>query len=1112
MSYFDLDPAGAESARQNAILNPLMPGDMGPGFFSGAGEGTARGVLQGTIAQPAMALADFATPKLTPLARSLDDMFGLGAEDWLKSEQKKTHEAVHNLMPGPQIGTLGQIGYGAGSVLPQAAAGFAVAGPLGAAGLTGYLQGHSAAVMGEEYEGLDPATAQLKGTLEGIFAGAGVLLPAGVTGSLIKSIAVGAGGNVGLGMVQRQATHELLKRGGYAEMAEQYKAMDATAVLTDLVLGGGFGVLAARGAKPGEAPPPIPPTLTDSVLADNKAAHLQGSTAPGAPVDPASVTAHSKAVNKAVADVLADKPVEVADTGVTEAAFVANRAELEAAVTKAVHEGHELRTTLDALDEIRARAEEAGITPADDPLFEGRKLQQAADALDAAGAREPAGATIGRDGEVFVGSKAEPVRFLVVEADALAATISKDVNQFRDRTRAASQQQIAAIANDLQFGRLGEAPSMAEGAPTIAVDGETIVGGNGRVAAVQRAYEIGRGEAYRVALEQRAAEFGLTAADVQGFSRPILVRQFTQPIDVKMAAILSNEAAGLKMSALEQAKVDATRMPDLAGVEMPESGDIGAASLRSFVNQWLSKYPQSELGEFVGADGRLSPSGEMRLRNAILHQAYGDTPTLARLIEATDDLSKNLTNALVKSAANVAEARALIADGSLHDLDIQQQLLQAVDVTQRLRADGMKLETWLDQGDMFGTGVGPESVMLMQHFAVSARSAKATAAALTGYYDAVRALGDPRQESMFAAQPPARADILRAVLNKRPVEDPVALRQGERAADPAMMKLAPEQRGVLLEVFAAAEKEKPGFDQAIAKIAEELGGAAKLAPIKGVARSVEKIAADYGGDASKIKDTLRATIEIDSAENAQAAVGAIFEQFDVLESGRRNLLDPAKQPVDGYRDAKFNVKVGDVIAEVHVNLPAMLEAKKAAHALYEERAAIERAHKDVPLLPDEVQARIDRLNAEMRAIYEPAWTASTKALNSSSETGAPLRLAESASKGRGGETSQAAAKGKPSTPEFSETGMPSTSNSSARGEKAGSSISASEAIVPDLAETATSGVGSRQVLDDMPNALVIGEDGAPAPAGLAIRQADAKIAMSESDSAAFPAAAACALR
>lgn len=63
-------------------------------------------------------------------------------------------------------------------------------------------------------------------------------------------IATGGGINVGLGVGERVAVHEFLEKKGYKEVAEQYKAWDTVAAMTDFTLGalfGGFSHLGYRG-------------------------------------------------------------------------------------------------------------------------------------------------------------------------------------------------------------------------------------------------------------------------------------------------------------------------------------------------------------------------------------------------------------------------------------------------------------------------------------------------------------------------------------------------------------------------------------------------------------------------------------------------------------------------------------------------------------------------------------------------------------------------------------------------------------------------------------------------------------------------------------------------
>lgn len=273
-----------------------------------------------------------------------------------------------------------------------------------------------------------------------------------------------------------------------------------------------------------------------------------------------------------------------------------------------------------------------------------------------------------------------------------------------------------------------------------------------------------------------------------------------------------------------------------------------------------------------------------------------------------------------------------------------------------------------------------------------------------------------------------------------------------KADDEHIAQLPEGRQEQMVQMYSAAAREKPAFDAAMNTLAREIGGEAKLSNLKGTERAVAKVASDYGGDPTKIKDLLRATIKVDSAEAAQRAVAGIFERFEVLPSGRRNLLDPTKQPADGYRDAKFNVMLNGHVAEVQVNLPAMLKAKKEVHSVYAEREALVRESRDrgETLLTPDLAKKIDELNARMKSVYDQAWAEATSARKSDSETSEPLRYIDSTGKERGSAASQATTR-EGLTPAPSETGIPSTSkNLASGGNLAGrdSFISTSESILP----------------------------------------------------------------
>lgn len=246
-------------------------------------------------------------------------------------------------------------------------------------------------------------------------------------------------------------------------------------------------------------------------------------------------------------------------------------------------------------------------------------------------------------------------------------------------------------------------------------------------------------------------------------------------------------------------------------------------------------------------------------------------------------------------------------------------------------------------------------------------------------------------------------------------------------------KLNPDAQLVLRNLYQDAALRKEAFDRTNGEIADLVSGKYMQADLKGSPRAVEKIILDYEGDASQIKDLLRATIVVDNFQQAGVALRELRSRYQVLDAGFRNLLDPNVKALDGgYRDIKMNVNIDGHIAEVQITIPEFSSAKKQMHSLYEEVRTIEAtvlAERRQPTAAE--AARIDELNVRMASSYDAAFEAALSRSNSALSIGAPLRLAESGGKGLGEPLSQAAQYrvSKPST-EPSVTGMPSTSRNS----------------------------------------------------------------------------------
>lgn len=342
----------------------------------------------------------------------------------------------------------------------------------------------------------------------------------------------------------------------------------------------------------------------------------------------------------------------------------------------------------------------------------------------------------------------QPFQYEVVDASMLSPTQQKDDNQFRDRDRTASQSQINQIARNLDPRKLASSPTMDMGAPLLALDGKTIIAGNGRTMAIRQAYKEGGADGYRQFLKDNAGHFGVDSAQLDAVENPVLVRRLTSPVDIAQVAINSNEQGGMRMSELEQAKVDARRLPSMDAFVAAENGEINSPDNQPFIRQFVQNQPENLRNELLDGKGNLSQTGVQRIRNAMLYQAYGDSQTLSRLIENTDQGAKNVLNALTALAPKVAQTQQDIHTGLLSDVGISNDIIQAVEKYNQLNAQGYKISDYLAQNDFVGD-LSPEAREILTIFDENRRSGKRIAQVLGAYFDQAQTQGNLSQGSMF---------------------------------------------------------------------------------------------------------------------------------------------------------------------------------------------------------------------------------------------------------------------------------------------------------------------------------------------------------------------------
>lgn len=344
--------------------------------------------------------------------------------------------------------------------------------------------------------------------------------------------------------------------------------------------------------------------------------------------------------------------------------------------------------------------------------------------------------------------------------------------QPRNRTRAASEVQVVKIYGELDPKQLGENYLASEGAPIIGPDG-VVESGNGRTIALKRLYgdRHANAEKYRAWLAEHASEFGLKPEDAAAVKNPVLVRIRKTEVDRPQFALEANESPTAEMSATERATSDAKKLTgDLMDSFRPnDRGEIITQANNDFVRGFFKDViGPFEHGRYQDAEGRINQEGVGRIRNAVFARAYGDTSAIERLAEATDSNTRNVTNGMLAAAPRLAKVQEGIKQGELHDLDITGEIAQAVRKLSELRDKGQRVEDYLNQGNLFGEDLSPETADLLNVFEQNKRSANRVGEILTTYADAMEAAGHPKQQGLFGASRtiPSKMELLEAAIRR----------------------------------------------------------------------------------------------------------------------------------------------------------------------------------------------------------------------------------------------------------------------------------------------------------------------------------------------------------
>jgi hypothetical protein len=301
-----------------------------------------------------------------------------------------------------------------------------------------------------------------------------------------------------------------------------------------------------------------------------------------------------------------------------------------------------------------------------------------------------------------------PNRWAVVDAADLKTSFDagypREELQPRSTDRLISQVTITKRAGEnLAPELLAESVLAADGAPILTENLEAYTRNHG-IESIRETYARHPEAAtrYRKMVEERAERYGIKVP--AGAKQPVLVRivpdaALSGPARRRFAEE-ANAPSASSMSSVEKARQDAGRldpeMMQMLSRAFSDDGDLTNDS--QFIKAFASRVlPQSELGAFVQADGKLSTDGLRRVQNAILEKAYGNTDLLSRAAESLDDNIRNLTKALLQAAPRFAAISHEMKSGVLKPLDLTQNLAVSAETVGNIRERGDTVKTYLDQ-------------------------------------------------------------------------------------------------------------------------------------------------------------------------------------------------------------------------------------------------------------------------------------------------------------------------------------------------------------------------------------------------------------------------------
>ena len=361
--------------------------------------------------------------------------------------------------------------------------------------------------------------------------------------------------------------------------------------------------------------------------------------------------------------------------------------------------------------------------------------------------------------------------------------------QQRDRSTDESMQGVRHKAGTLAPELLiQQTASVTEGSPIVIAkrDPQTgevqfyALGGNGRLMAVDSAHMQGLkgAQAYTDYLKAHATEFGIDPTQIEGMTKPVLVRVIRNELDEAQtiqATRIFNEPAPEAQRAGEIAGEDVKTITPGLLLKFNLTGDtslermLQAPSNRDMLTQFIGSLPRGERAALM-TNGAPNNQAIDRFINAFASRAYeGADPRLRRFLLESGEELKNVQNTALMIAPKIVEIKSQIENGLIppeYDIgrDIGEAMAFYVDVyNYQPGGRASRIADYLGQPDLFGTiNVSGSARLFADFFEQNRTSPRIMREVLGKYFDEVLA-----ERDLFDTPLRPKKEILAEVLEGR---------------------------------------------------------------------------------------------------------------------------------------------------------------------------------------------------------------------------------------------------------------------------------------------------------------------------------------------------------